>query len=289
MIGSIHSIPHMAYWAMSITQPTTEEFLSQRDEDRAAIEKAFFSQVVLANRTVKTTWDRRLDDLNAAALPLLKEIAAGPLNIMDVAISSGVSTAEWYEYLVAHEIQFNLVGTDSNLHATLHSTRNLALLMDEHDHLIHFDLFGNGWPPYQGGLHLHMLRHWIAVTGVAIARSFGARVKKQDIQLVSHIIQGNNFSLRQDDLLQPNPGELKGAFTVVRAANILNYAYFKEDALRKILVNLKERLTPAGILIVCRTVEMANQGTIFQLENSRLIPRIRLGEGSEIESLAVRL
>ncbi|HEV7715516.1 MAG TPA: hypothetical protein VGO53_07965, partial [Steroidobacteraceae bacterium] len=62
-----------------------------------ALENIFFRSVGLPNGTWKTTAYRRLDDLNALVQPLLP--TARPLDIMDVAVSSGVGTVEWIESL----------------------------------------------------------------------------------------------------------------------------------------------------------------------------------------------
>ena len=87
-------------------RPTTREVfgplqtpVAQQDQ----LETEFFERVVLPNGTFKTTKPHRLDDLNQAALPFLTGLAADsqPLRIMDVGISSGVSTIEWHEQLAA--------------------------------------------------------------------------------------------------------------------------------------------------------------------------------------------
>ncbi len=68
-----------------------------------ALEDLFFRNIRLPNGTYKTTYRRRLDDLNALARQHLPP--KRPLDFMDVAVSSGVSTLEWIEFLAESGIQ----------------------------------------------------------------------------------------------------------------------------------------------------------------------------------------
>jgi hypothetical protein len=80
-------------------------------------------------------------------------------------------------------------------------------------------------------------------------------------------------------------------FHVLRAANILNLVYFDQPTLERMLLNLRARLLPGGLLIVCRTNESGvNNATIFTLkEDGRFVTTARLNEGSEIADLVLRL
>src|SRR5262245_21685758 len=60
-------------------------------------ERECFSALKLKNGTYKYTYSRRLEDLNDLVQPLLP--SARPLQMMDVAVSSGVSTLEWMDSL----------------------------------------------------------------------------------------------------------------------------------------------------------------------------------------------
>ena len=74
------------------------------------VEKIFFAKLRLPNGTWKTTYPHRLDDLNDLLLPHLPRDRA--LAVMDVAVSSGVSTLEWAEQLSANGIEHRLVAAD---------------------------------------------------------------------------------------------------------------------------------------------------------------------------------
>jgi chemotaxis methyl-accepting protein methylase len=54
---------------------------------------------------------------------------------------------------------------------------------------------------------------------------------------------------------------------VLRAANILNLAYFDKATLQRMLRNLRARLLPGGLLIVCRTNDAeVNNASVFTLQ-----------------------
>jgi hypothetical protein len=80
-------------------------------------------------------------------------------------------------------------------------------------------------------------------------------------------------------------------FHVLRAANILNRAYFDAATLESMLRNLRARLLPGGMLIVCRTNESGvNNATVFTLADDRRFRAMaRLNEGSEIADLVLQL
>jgi hypothetical protein len=79
--------------------------------------------------------------------------------------------------------------------------------------------------------------------------------------------------------------------SVVRAANILNRAYFSDTQLRQMLANLKRSLTAGGVLMVCRTGEgNRTAGTLFRLTDEGEFSVVeRLNEGSELEDLVTSL
>lgn len=268
---------------MSYLQPTTKEFLASSDE---AIEKAFFCRVLVPNRSVKTTYAKRLDDLNAVAFRHIARINESPVRIMDVGMSSGISTAEWRDQLAASKIDFDLTGTDLTIDAMLYSYSKFGMLFDRKGNLVHFDLWGKGWPPHQRGIKFHYLRQLVTSSVFQCASLLGGKIDTTPVKLLSRGFSDNGRCRAvEDDLALANPPAFKRAFHVIRAANILNLAYFAESTLRTMLSNLKERLKDGGLLVVCRTDGTTNHGTVFRLSSSRLVAVERIGAGSEIEPL----
>src|SRR5258705_7157740 len=94
---------------MSRTHPTPSEFLATRYDPQ--LEREFFSRIMLPNGSVKSTSEHRLDDLNVLLLPYVKQLQS-PVRILDVAASSGVSSAEWHEQLTSEGVQVSITPND---------------------------------------------------------------------------------------------------------------------------------------------------------------------------------
>jgi hypothetical protein len=288
-------------------RPTTRQVFGHPDmpaEIREQMEIQFFDRVVSPNGTIKTTKSHRLDDLNAAALPFLSHLSSpGPLQIMDVGISSGVSTFEWHEHLVANNVPCKITGTDLTVFASLISlSRNLEALIDRHGNILHLDTFGKGTPPTASGLRsifaagirglfrfaMQLDRNLPPVRGDITVPAKGKLLTCEPVTLLTQKFPDrNSVRVVEEDLLAPERPEYRQAFHVLRAANILNRAYFPEATLAQLATKLKHRLKAGGLLIVCRTnSEGRNNASIFELsEESRLRVVHRLGLGSEIEDL----
>src|SRR4051812_43881239 len=86
------------------------------------LETQFFSSIQLKNRTYKFTYSRRLDDLNELTRKVIPPNR--PLEVMDVAVSSGVSTLEWIADLNSAGIEHNMTAGDLTMTALLFSFGN---------------------------------------------------------------------------------------------------------------------------------------------------------------------
>ena len=289
----------------SVARPTTRKFFGKTavNLDQESIEYEFFRRVVLPNGTFKTTVANRLDDLNQAALPHIARIAERPIKVLDVGISSGVSTLEWHDQLIAERITCDITGTDLTIYASLVSlARQLSVLIDGNRNILHMDVFGRGAPPIAEGLPgifagmVRMLFRGAMMVdsqlpplqGRIREAASGRLLTCEPVTLLSRrLAQRESLCLLEEDLLAPERPEFKGAFHVVRAANILIRAYFSDNALAQIIKKLRERLKPNGLLIVCRTDKFgANHATIFEsTANSAFRVLLRLGDGCEVEGL----
>ena len=267
-----------------------------------ALEQVFFKSVGLPNGTWKTTSHRRLDDLNALVQQHLP--ADRPLEIMDVACSSGVSTVEWLESLNAAGIECHMTAGDASVNAFLLSIgNNLHALVDRRGRAMQYEVAGTGlevplrkrkMPKYLlPVLVMKALAKLLAPTlsDPALAAR-GARwgMRWKPVQLVSPSIRNRaRISVVEDDILVNRSYSRR--FHVLRAANILNNGYFDKATLTAMLANLRERLRDGGVLVVCRTNrENINNGTVFGLDSQRRLQVLaRINDGSEIEPIAISL
>jgi hypothetical protein len=263
-------------------------------------EDLFFHSIELRNGTRKTTRHRRLDDLNALVQKLLPP--QRPLEIMDVAVSSGVSSAEWLIQLERAGIPCRMLAGDAVVHAFLISLGpNLRALSDRTGHIMQLDIKGEAvrMPPPRRRDRIRYLPHMLLMR--AATRLFDLEKLDRPMQhrlgascrpltLMSPSL--NRFpQLRavEDDILVNS--DYSRRFHVLRAANILNLAYFDTATLKRMLRNLRARLLPGGLLIVCRTNDAeVNNATVFTLqEDGRFTLTARLNDGSEIENLVLDL
>ena len=84
--------------------------------------------------------------------------------------------------------------------------------------------------------------------------------------MTADLLRRKNVTLVEDDLFVPNPRFL-GQFDFIRAANILNKAYFSDDQLKLGLGNLTSYLKPNGMLLITRTTDVdRNKATLLSLD-----------------------
>lgn len=280
--------------------PTAREILFGKPTETAVQEereRIFFGSIRLKNGTYKYTFSHRFDDLNRLVNGLLPQ---RPLRIMDVAVSSGISTLEWMDSLDQLGIEHIMVGGDSTMNGFLISIgRDSHVLTDATGYPLQFELSGHAVPNPPGKrnllryfLHLAILR-WAVnfqLSSDKVAAGGQSWMSCKQVTLLNpRIRMRKNFVPAQDDITVDKLSRQR--FDVVRATNILNWAYFDAPTLSAILINLRARLVSGGLLVVGRThADNENHATIFRLEDSgSFCVLARLGSGSEIEGLALAL
>ena len=296
---------------VTATQMYSTSRFNRSIEKSERLEREFFSMIRSKGKINKTTWGGRLADVDESLESYLNENNLSPYQFLDVGVSSGISTWDWCRKLKRSNRSFKMVATDILLHAYLIPVYPyLRVLSDTFGTPLQYDFFGYGVRPgrprprdWVNGTVLissfmkfiyHRYLHRVGLnseSGTPI--NFSSKIEKQPsvraIKLVSpRVLDSNEISLVEDDLLQPVPHEMKNQFNVIRAANILNYSYFKPDELLEISRRLKQCMVgPDSLLLVCRTKsDGSNHGTIFRLSSeAKLVPAKRVGGGSEIEAI----
>ena len=250
------------------------------DRDEA---QRFFSRVRLPSGVFKATEPRRLDDLNRLLLPLLP--SERPLQLMDVAASTGITSLEWSEQLAAAGIEHRLVCGDSHVEGAWLRLPGLGDALLDHDRreILFLELFGRTVDA-SGGTRKAALA--VPAIRALVWLGLHLRFPVRYVDLVDPTVRSSAaVTVIEDDIFLRRP-ELHGRFHVLRAANILNRAYFDDEQLRAGVATLRERLRPGGLLIVCRTHDDgANHGSIVRASDEGWIVAARIGYGSEIEDL----
>jgi len=303
---------------MSRRVPTaTELYFPQAPHDPVTLERLehdFFGTIRLSNGTYKYTYARRLDDLNEAVAGLLPRVR--PLRVMDVAVSSGVSTLEWSLALERLGVAHTMTAGDLHLTAylvTLSQWRKV--LVDEQGYPLQYEILGRAvlnvpakkllplvWPAITlcrlGLSRAFPQMRRVAGTEHGDAREAGKGISIRTVKLVSPRIHGSpRIRLITDDI--SHNSALRDSFHVLRAANVLNRDYFDEPALRQIVLNLRARLVEGGVLVICSTTgdiyrgdpkARSNDGTVFVARPHGGLDVIgRIGRGSAVESLVLEL
>lgn len=261
-------------------------------------ERRFFAKLRLPNGTWKTTYPNRLDDLNEWLLEFLPE--GRRLDLMDVAVSSGVSTLEWSDQLSARGVEHRLVAGDLYPHGWLTSWGDrFAVLFDGSGREPLLLEIGPATLPVRSDRRLVRLTRPLlrpALRSVArLARRLDDPPSREagppkglvhrPVSLVSGELRARaEVEVVQDDVTAP--GRFAGQFDVVRAANLVQRAYFDEATLRSVLDNLRDRLRASGLLVVCRTSDDGtNHATLLRRDGRGLVPEASINGGAEIQDL----
>lgn len=265
-----------------------------------AMEQEFFSSLMARNKTYKTTFHKRFEEINRY---LVQEIKSGHMHagsILDIGISSGISTVELYEELRSQGVQTKIVGTDILVHAYLVKVfHDCYAMVDSEGFPLRLDVFGRGMLPwvrsqdYNTGFFV--IRKLINVIFAGRSRRILSRApdsRIQNVKLVTpRLLSSDDIRVCRDDIAQYNP-EFAQKFDLIRAANVMNKGYFSEEVLQAMLKNIRKYLsgTDSGLLIVRTHEDNVNHGTLFRTaENGHLEVVERFGAGSEIESMVLRL
>jgi glycosyltransferase involved in cell wall biosynthesis len=278
-------------------------------EASEARERAFFRSVRLKNGTYKTTYSHRLDAVNDVVKEVLPPYR--PLEILDVGVSSGLSTLEWMESLDRAGIEYRMTASDLCVEAFLLSFGRLGnALVDKGGYPLQFDFLGRAMPYPMGrrravrfpplfvlaqafrwllpGVFATLFKQWATQMEGDSVRRFGIGCHR--VRLLSTRLKGaTSLRILEDDILARGPFDK--CFHVVRAANVLNTQYFSDETLITMAANLRARMKPDGILVVCRTGDHnVSHGTVFRLNHvDRFDVACRIGDGSEIENLILDL
>ncbi|MCB1019696.1 MAG: hypothetical protein KDC27_07190 [Acidobacteria bacterium] len=269
---------------MSVSVPPARTVLLASASPEA--EAVFFRNLFLPTGAYKTTFPGRFHDLDAHVCALLE--GRGSVRALDIGVSSGVTTLEWIDALEARGLSCQMTAADLVVHGRLTQTPLLGdVLTDGRGRFLQLaGPLGVRMRPYRQGV-------FAAATAALdlLARQASAGGERgREVQLVTpRLTERANCEIVEHDALNERP-EWRGRFDVARAANLLNRVYFSDDQIRQAIGLLRGYLAPGGLLVLCRTdIETrVNHASILRLEpTGKLSVAERLGEGSEIEALAL--
>ena len=280
---------------MNKEKPTARAVLINTNSGMSAgdideLERRFFNQLVMANGTLKTTSVNRLPDVDSACGSLLANRNSS-VRLLDVGISSGVTTHEWITTLNKQQVDFTMDAFDLTMDASIVSfSDNFHVLLDSSQRVLQFEFYGRAEANFLGESIARMTRRALPLLTLRLVfaicrRALARRARSIKVKLVSHRLkEAPNVRVFEYDL--SNIDKLTGKYDLIRAANILNLAYFDKAFLSKTISKIKAKLADDGLFCVVRTNSTGvNNGTIYRLSNGSLVPIRRFGDGSEIDPL----
>ncbi|YCI04440.1 ATP-binding protein [Ensifer sp. D2-11] len=256
-------------------------------------ESAFFARLKMRNGTFKLTQPSRFRELEVAFRPFIAERAASLHDILDVGVSTGLTTVELSKFLESCGATVHITATDLFVEAHIvEFAPGVTVFCDPEGWPLQYDLRGVTVRPWIRRLDYVTLAFApLMLARVLLQPRLRARVragKSKQVQMITRSLPENGkINFVEDDIMSRSQ-HLAGRFDLVRAANILNTNYFSLDQIRTAIENIHSYLRGPGALFVVTRTNRAqeNAGTLFELkEDGSFAALERVGGGSEIEKL----
>ena len=276
-----------------MTSTAKQFFLVERRQADPVAESRFFSSLKMRNGTFKLTQPSRFAALEAEFRSVLANRAPHFRHVLDVGVSTGLTTIELADFLRAQGASAQVVGTDLFVQAHLvEIAPGLRVLAD-----------ADGWP-LQYDVAGRPIRAWIRrldyVTLMVAPRFFArsalrprlrrmiAEGRSLSVRMETTGLAERNIELVENDIFVPT-SRFVGRFDFIRAANILNLNYFPAKRIREGISNIRSYCCGArSLVLVARSKGSHHDGTLFELgEDGTFAVRARVGNGSEIEALVL--
>ncbi|WP_105432648.1 MULTISPECIES: ATP-binding protein [Neorhizobium] len=258
-----------------------------------ALESAFFAQLKMRNGTFKLTRAARFRDVEIAIRPAITERASSLRQVLDVGVSTGLTTVELAQFLRKCAAPARVTATDLFIHAHIVEVgQTVAVFCDPEGWPLQYEFFGMAIRPWIRRLDYVTLAFIPRLLARAylqprLCRRIRAGLSRRVQMITRSLPQDGEITFIEDDIMIPSQ-HLRGKFDLVRAANILNRNYFSDDQLKTAIGNIHSYLRGPGALVLLTRTNRSqeNAGTLFELkEDSSLAVVRRVGGGSEVEKL----
>jgi hypothetical protein len=258
-------------------------------DDEVSLELSFFKSIALPNGTHKTTASARLADVDQLVCDCLE--SRRTIRLLDVGISSGVTTLDLLNRFESRGIQTSGVGVDICTRGLLASFLGLDVLYDTHGNVLQVatPFFARGRPHRsQRSLRSKLLGFGMDVLESAlVGKWLRSGPRSLPLDLVSpRLLARANFSVVEHDIALARP-EWDHSFDLVRAANILNLDYFSQSHILMMVTQLVAWLKTGALLLICRTspTDGSNHGSVYLKQESAPYLKLahRIGAGSELD------
>ncbi|WBU31256.1 hypothetical protein OOZ54_07100 [Rhodopseudomonas palustris] len=265
----------------------------------------FWGEIKTSNDTWKTTLENRLNLVDDALFKVIEDNHLSPTIAMDVAISSGATTLDWYRAFMRHGMDVRIIAIDRVVHCyVVRLNRWLSTLIEQNGHVLRFDISGRGYRPWRNR------RDYF--TGAALPRILMEQYIKWQLRkrglhfpirssgtstsltsgpyqmIVPELRNHPQISVVEEDVLTSSDNPYP-AVDVIRLANVLQHGYFNDGQIQTIVKKMHSRCRLGGLIVVCRNTSEGLEGSIFStLPDGRFNLESRLGAGSEVEPFFLR-
>ncbi len=262
-------------------------------EAEVATETRFFRNLRLPNGTYKTTYPDRMPDVDAA---VARALTPGThADVLDVGVSSGVTTLELMDTLAEHGMEPEVVAVDLSVSAFLLRIAGVDLLCDPKGHVLQIatPVAVKGRPHDPAGSSARAALQQVFDAAERLVGGPAGAARGTPVQLISpRLARHARVTVREHDLTTLRP-EWRDRFDVVRAANVLNRDYFDQPTLERMIAHLRTYVRARGLLVLCRTHDdtRTNHASVLRRATAgdAFAVVARVGDGSEIESLVTEM
>ena len=275
-----------------MTVTARQFFLAERQQADPAAESEFFSKLKMRNGTFKLTKPSRFAALEADIGLRIAERAAHLRQVLDVGVSTGLTTIELADFLRAKGASAEVIGTDLFVQAHLvEIAPEFRVLSDNEGWPLQYDIAGRpirAWIRRLDYVTLMVVPRLLARAALRPRlRRMIAQGQSVAVRMETRGLAERNIELVENDIFAATP-RFVGKFDFIRAANILNLNYFPAARIRDAITNIRSYCRPSALLLVARSKGSHHDGTLFELEpDGNFAVRARVGNGSEIEALVL--
>ncbi|MBO0663031.1 ATP-binding protein [Jiella sp. CQZ9-1] len=263
--------------------------------DDPKIEEAFFDPLKMPNGTFKRTQPSRFFEIEQRFRSVFQARAATISTVLDVGVSSGITSLELVTFLEGLGCQVTLTATDLFIHAYIvEIAPGLLVLADRNGQPLQYDVAGHPIRPWIRRLDYLTLAVLPRLAASAVIRPIARRKiaagAGRPVELASQRLARRADIFMVEDDIMVRRADFAGQFDLVRAANILNRGYFAPADLAQAVDNVRRYLRgPGTLFLVTRTTrDGRNDGTLFELNGDGRFQSVeRIGNGSEIEDIVV--
>lgn len=243
----------------------------------------FYNEVYVSTKTAKTTTQHRFRDLDKKTTAMLPHNQKTKCH--DVAVSSGITSLDFYEACKLANINIELFVSDK--YAQINISENKIIRIFDQDNMLMLAVWKNFMAMDRNKkAPLSILLFRIIKKFTKVPPTFDYALWLFHPSLMQQISKKNIHSTNYD-IFETKTDQ---KFDFVRCMNILNKVYFKTEMIKKAILNIWTSINTNGILLVGRTLMNGeNHASFFRKTKSGFELIDDFGNGSEIKAIILQI